>query len=443
MDRRQFLGRSGKLFTGAAMMPLIPRLMCSTALAQQSGSGYKAIICLYLSGGNDGNNTLIPSDQYYMDYAAGRQGLTLSRASLQTLSKTSSGRTFGLHPALSNVASLYNKGYASWLANTGPLATPSTKLSLTQGAQVPLGLFSHQSQASEWQSGVTQSNSTSGWAGRLADRLAGTPSDSSVPMIVSTAGWSLLGTGDTTNAAAIGNGTNTVQVLNALQLLSPYLSQMSDTDASNHLLSEIAGMQSGMLTTTNAINRAVQAGANFSTVFPTTSIGTQLEVIAKSISGHSAVGASRQIFYCLQPYYDTHALQLSSQQSNLADLDASVGAFASAMQEIGMFDDVILFTMSDFARAQVPNSTGGTDHGWGNHHLIVGGALKGGDVFGTFPSLILGGDDDLKDTGLWIPTTSVSQYAATLSGWLGAQASDISSVFPELANFKTPLPKFV
>ncbi len=120
-----------------------------------------------------------------------------------------------------------------------------------------------------------------------------------------------------------------------------------------------------------------------------------------------------------------------------------MGAFVAAMREVGMFDNVLLFTMSDFARAQVPNSTGGTDHGWGNHHFVVGGTVKGGDVFGTFPSLILAGDDDLKDTGLWIPTTSVSQYAATLSAWLGAQSSDISSVFPELANFKSPLPKFV
>lgn len=443
MNRRQFLSTSSKVITAAATMPLLPRLMCSSALAQQPTSGYRAIVCLYLSGGNDGNNTLIPTDQYYADYVAGRQGLSLSRSSLQALSKTSSGRTFGLHPSLSNMASLYNRGYAGWLANTGPLATPSTKASLTQGSSAPLGLFSHQSQAIEWQSAITESASSSGWAGRLADRLASTMSDSSVPMIVSTAGWSLLGAGNTTSAAALGNGTNTVQVLNGLQLLSPYITQMSDTDASNHLLSKIAGMQSGMLATTNALNRAVQVGGNFSTVFPSTSLGAQLEVIAKSINGHSAVGASRQIFYCQQLSYDTHTNQLNIQQSNLADLDASVAAFTSAMQEIGMFDNVVLFTMSDFARAQVPNTSGGTDHGWGNHHLIVGGAVKGGDVFGAFPSLVLGGDDDLKNTGLWIPTTSVSQYAATLSGWLGAQASDVSSVFPELANFTTPLPKFV
>jgi uncharacterized protein (DUF1501 family) len=443
MNRRQFLKTSSKFLSGAAAIPLLPRLMCSSALAQESTSSYKAIVCLYLSGGNDGNNTLIPTDQYYADYAAGRQGLTISRSSLQSLSKTSSGRTFGLHPSLRNMASLYNQGHASWLANTGPLSTPSTKTSLTQGASVPLGLFSHQSQATEWQSAITQSASVSGWAGRLADRLASTMSNSSVPMIVSTAGWSLLGVGNTTSAAALGNGTNTVEVLNSLQLLSPYISQMTDTDASNHLLSKIAGMQSGMLATTNALNRAVQMGGNFSTVFPRTSLGSQLEAVAKSINGHSAVGASRQIFYCQQQSYDTHITQLQTQQNNLADLDTSVAAFVSAMQEIGMFDNVLLFTMSDFARAQVPNSTGGTDHGWGNHHLIVGGAVKGRDVFGTFPSLILGGDDDLKNTGLWIPTTSVSQYAATLSSWLGAQASDISSVFPELANFTNPLPKFV
>ncbi len=146
-------------------------------------------MCLYLAGGNDGNNTLIPTDQYYADYATGRQGLALPRASLQNLSKaTSSGRTFGLHPALRNVASLYNAGNASWLANTGPLTSPATKQDLIQGAAVPFGLFSHPSQSSEWQSGVTQSSGLSGWAGRLADRLTNTFNDGSVPMIVSTAG---------------------------------------------------------------------------------------------------------------------------------------------------------------------------------------------------------------------------------------------------------------
>ena len=434
MNRREFLKHTSRIALGASATPLIPRLISAPLLAQAAGSnsGYRAIVCVYLDGGNDGNNTVIPADSYYSQYATGRGPLALDRTSLAGLRATSGGRLFGLHPSLKNVASLYNQGHATWLCNAGPLTTPYKEGQTT--GKIPLNLFSHTAQAAEWQSALTQADSSNGWAGRLADLLA-KQNLSSSPVVISTSGWQLLGSGTTTELAAIGAGNGAVAVLNALQSLTPSLNQMDSTLGSNSLSNAISEMQSGHLSTTKLLLDAASTGSSIQTKFPNTDIGQQLQVIAQMINGRSRFDVNRQIFLSSVSGYDTHTLQLSLQASNLADLDGAVGAFAAAMQEINMFDQVTLFTMTDFARAHQVNSTGGTDHAWGNHHLIVGGAVKGGDMYGTFPSLVIGGDDDFATSGLWIPTTSGSQYAATLAQWLGAQSKDLSNIFPELSNF--------
>ena len=338
---------------------------------------------------------------------------------------------------MTNVASLYNSKQAAFLANTGPLTAPLTKSALARSRQVPRNLFSHSDQQNEWQSAVTQTASVTGWAGRVADVLSASD-PSQVPMVISTAGWSLLGQGSVTEAASAGLGSNSVSVLNALQSLSPTIATIEGGPMTNLLQQQIASMQSSYLSITRNLLATISAGSTIKTVFPASSIGQQMRTIAEMIGGNSANGASRQIFFCLDGGYDTHTNQLTTQNTILGRIDAAIGAFASAMNEIGMFENVTLFTMTDFARSQVPNSTAGTDHAWGNHHLVVGGAVKGGDVYGTFPSLTVGGDDDAATNGLWIPTTSGSQYAATLSRWLGLSATDAVAVFPELNNFATP-----
>ncbi|MBW8748384.1 MAG: DUF1501 domain-containing protein, partial [Acidobacteria bacterium] len=185
MNRREFLKYASRITMGAGAAPLIPRLISAPLLAQAGGSnsGYRAIVCVYLDGGNDGNNTVIPADSYYSQYATGRAALAIDRTSLLNLQATSGGRLFGLHPSLKNVASLYNQGHATWLCNAGPLTTPYKKGQTT--VRVPLNLFSHSAQAAEWQSALTQTDSSNGWAGRLADLLA-KQNLSSSPIVVST-----------------------------------------------------------------------------------------------------------------------------------------------------------------------------------------------------------------------------------------------------------------
>jgi uncharacterized protein (DUF1501 family) len=440
MDRRNFLRNSSK----AAIAPLLPRLFASSAFAESTSSDYKAVVCLYLFGGNDGNNMLVPMDDYYQQYTVGRGAITLSRNSLLPLAGSTSGRLFGLHPALTNLTSLYNQGHAALVANAGPLTTPLTKATIAQGAATPQDLFGHTSQLAEWQSAITRTSSSTGWAGRIADVLSAQSQTTALPTVVSTAGWSLLGAGAKTSAVATSGGSSTIQVLNALSTLGPVISRLEQGDPLNHLHDLISQRQSGFMGQANVLAQVFQAGSGIRTVFPQTSIGQQLQTVAQIIHGRSQSGTSKQIFFCQDAnLYDTHAKQLDGQMSNLLDIDAALGAFMAAMTEIGMFDNVTLFSMTDFARAKQVNSTAGTDHAWGNHHFVAGGAVRGGKIYGTFPSLVMGGDDDAGTTGLWIPTTSGSQYAATLAQWLGVGPSDLGSIFPELGNFSTQTLNFV
>lgn len=437
MNRRDFLARSTGAAAGAGLTSLLPSLFASSSLAQ-SAKSYKAIVCLLLDGGCDGNNMLIPTDAHYSEYSLARQPLAIPVNHINRLSPGNSARSFGTHPALKQIASLYNTGEAAWVANTGPLTMPLTKQKLNQGALTPSDLFNHSTEKTQWQSAVTtKSDSSVGWAGRMSDLMSSSNSASTIPMIISTAGWQLLGTGAKTSAAAVATGANSIATMNAVQGMMPTLIGMEGNDPHNHLHDMVSAMQSSTLQTAKSLQSATSAGAGLKTVFPLSSIGQQLQLIAQMIGGHRAVDATRQVFVCQDVGYDTHTDQLLTQNIGLANIDAAIGSFASAMQELGLFDQVTLFTITDFARSLQFNSTGGTDHGWGNHLFMVGGAVKGGQIFGTFPSLNLGGDDDLGSTGLWIPTTSGSQYAATFASWLGTSASDNALIFPELRNFAT------
>jgi uncharacterized protein (DUF1501 family) len=418
---------------------------------------YKALVCIFLFGGNDGNNTVIPvttpksnANNSYAKYAAVRGGLALPQSSLNMIG-TKQGDQYGLHPGLTEIAALYNSGKVAVLANVGTLVTPLTQQQyLHQTKEIPLNLFSHLDQQTEWQSSLAQGFATSGWGGRVADVMQGC-NTGKLPIIVSVGGNALFVTGAQTNPATVTPG----QVL-GLQGFSTTAASTARMTAVNNLL----GFDNGLtligasnaiggsgINQANVLNQALAGGKALTTVFPATSLGGQLQEVAKIINVRATLGMQRQIFFAFLGGFDTHDKELTEQSTGLTTVSQAMNAFYNATVEMGVQNDVVTFTESDFGRTLQPSggATLGTDHAWGSHHFIMGGAVKGGDLYGSFPTQVLSGPDDANNRGVWIPQTSLDQYGASLATWFGVDPkTQFGTVFPNLTNFSAePLPAFL
>jgi len=409
------------------------------ALAQTS-SDYKALVCVFLYGGNDGNNTLIPFDSAgYQKYSQLRGPLALPQGSLLQLS---SQPDFALHPALPQIQALFNSGNAAFLANVGTLLQPTTRAQyLANAVTTPGNLFSHPDQQSEWHSQMSNSAGGSGWAGRLADRM--NPQfnpGATVPMVTSLDGEALFCTGVTTApvmVSATGPTSGTCRDYSYCSSRLQTAQQLSTLSTGVTLVQADNEITSNAYTYNNVLKEALGASSPLQTVFPPTAsgIGAQLQEVANLIKVRAALGVTRQIFFVGFGNFDTHGDQVSMQGKLLAELSPSLGAFYEALVELNVASQVTTFTCSDFARTLQPNSAAGSDHAWGNHHLIFGGAVKGGKIYGAYPTLALGGPDDAGSNGRWVPTTATAQYAATLAQWFGLSASDLPFVLPYIENF--------
>lgn len=433
------------------------RLTQVNALAQSAcPQDYKALVCVFLFGGNDGNNTVIPistpksnANNSYANYATGRGGLALAQGSLNMIN-TSQGDQYGLHPSLTEIASLYNnKKNVAIVANVGTLVGPLTQQQYLQHTKaIPVNLFSHLDQQTEWQSSLAQGFASTGWGGRLADAMQSC-NTGKVPILISVGGNTLFATGAQTNPATVTPG----QTL-GLQGFSTSAAATARLTALNNLLNFDNGLSlvhaanavagSG-ISQANAINQALAGVKTFATVFPNTSLGQQMLQIAKIISVRVSLGMSRQIFFAYLGGFDTHDKELTDQATGLQTVSQALNAFYNATVEMGVNQNVVTFTESDFGRTFQPSggSTLGTDHAWGSHHFIVGDAVKGGDLYGSFPTQALRGPDDATSRGVWIPQTSLDQYGATLANWFGVDSAKLSQVFPNLANFTSPPPAFL
>jgi uncharacterized protein (DUF1501 family) len=460
-SRRQFLTLGARSLAAIGAASLAGRLSQVSALAQSgcpTGSDYKALVCVFLFGGNDGNNTVIPistpasnPNNSYAKYAAVRGGLALPNDKTLNSIYTSKGDEYGLHPSLVELAALYNsKKNVAVLANVGSLVTPLTQKEYqSQSKAIPLNLFSHLDQQTELQTSMAQGFATSGWGGRLADAMEGC-NTIGFPTIVSVGGNALFATGAQTNPATVTAG----QVL-GLQGFSTSAASQARMAALQNLLSFDNGLTlvqaanaigSNGLSQASTLNKALEAGAALKTVFPNTSLGNQMAQIAKIINVRTELKVNRQIFFAYLGGFDTHDLELNDQGTGLASVSQALSAFYNATVEMGVNQNVVTFTESDFSRTLQPSggATLGTDHAWGSHHIIMGDAVKGGDVYGTFPTLELQGPDDANNRGVWIPTTSIDQYGATLATWFGVDPAKLGNVFPNLANFSAlPLPAFL
>jgi uncharacterized protein (DUF1501 family) len=440
MKRRSFLTHAGALAGSAALSQL-----GVFAAQAASGSDYKALVCIFLYGGNDSNNMLVPIDSSgYANYAKLRSTIALPQAQLLPLSVAGGTPEFGLHPALPGLQTLWNSGSLAVVANVGTLVQPLTKAQYLLTTTVkPESLFSHIDQQHQWQASISNtSSSNTGWGGRLSDQLASLNINASVPPMISTGGNNLFVTGAASQALVIpisgSFGLSGFSTGSADAARRSALAQLLGIDQQADLVNAAQNVMSGALTgsaTLNPILTTTDATLTGRFGALTSNFAKQMLAIAKVIEARSSLGASRQVFLATLGSFDTHTDEVNRQQSLLADLDAGLTAFHGAMADIGAGSSVTSFTLSDFSRTLLPNTGGGTDHAWGSHHLVIGDAVHGGQFYGTMPTLALGGPDDEGSEGRWIPTTAVDQYAATLAAWFGADASTLANVLPNLASF--------
>ncbi|MEO8051050.1 MAG: DUF1501 domain-containing protein [Acidobacteriota bacterium] len=457
-SRRQFLALGARSLAAIGAASLAGRLSQVNALAATGcPSDYKALVCVFLFGGNDGNNMVIPistptsnAANSYAKYAAVRAGLALPQSSLNSIN-TSIGDEYGLHPSLVELATLYNtRKNVAVLANVGSLVTPLTQAEYQQQSKaIPLNLFSHLDQQTELQTSLAQGFATTGWGGRLADAMQGC-NGSGFPTIVSVGGNTLFATGGQTSPATVTAG----QVLGlkgfaanaASQARLAALQNLLSFDNGLTLVQASNSIASNGINQATKLNQALASGTSLTTVFPNTSLGNQMAQIAKIINVRTALGVGRQIFFAYLGGFDTHDKELADQGTGLQQVSQALNAFYSATLEMGVNQDVVTFTESDFGRTLQPSggSTLGTDHAWGSHHIIMGDAVKGGDLYGTFPTQAIKGPDDANNRGVWIPTTSIDQYGATLATWFGVDPAKLTTVFPNLTNFQgKALPAFL
>ena len=430
-SRRGFIRVGAASIGSLALRPfgLLPALA-------QSGPNYRALVCVFLFGGNDSNNTVIPMDDAsFSAYQSIRGSLALTTSELTAPVTSAGGEPISFHGKLPEIASLFESKELCVVANVGALVQPLTRDQyMNQQAQIPLNLFSHADQQLAWQTSIAQGHSATGWAGRAADWIASQNINSSnFPAFFSVAGNSIEGTGAQTQPVALAPGQSL-----ALQGPAPGLSALTSlltTNSGMSLAQAANNTLSNSIADAAALAAALGKSTALQTQFPTTSIGAQLKQVAQIIQVASYLGMTRQIFFCSLGGFDTHAGELETHNNLYPQLSPALAAFYDATQELGVAPNVTTFTESDFSRTFQPTTEDGSDHAWGSHHLVLGGAVQGGQIFGQFPAFQLAGPNDADVRGRWIPTTSIDQYGATLCSWFGLPASALATVFPNLANF--------
>ncbi len=470
--------------------------LINSALAQGGAnafSDYKALICVFMSGGNDCNNLIIPRGSGYGNYAAIRQNLAIPEATLHAISpENNDGNDYGFHPAcgglpvgqtgqaVGGLAKLFDEDKLAVCFNVGPLVYPMNRAQyLNRSVPRPPQLFSHSDQVTHWQTSLPDQPARSGWGGRIADLLSPMQNEllsdpaerAKIALCTSIAGANTFEVGNVVqqyhvsssgavlmNTGSGTSGNNRLQAVNDLLAInSPNLMRNAYSDV---LERSIATGQ--LLSTAIEPTRDSGTGAQWSwTVpFPNTSLGNQLKMVARLIAARQNLGMKRQIFFVSVGGYDTHTSQVGDNAhvgdplygphaSLLFELSQSLFSFQRAMKQLAELTShpvlpndpalesrVTAFTASDFGRT-FPTNGQGSDHGWGSHHVVVGGAVRGGKTYGRFPVLQIKGPDD-TDTGRWIPSMSVDEYSATLAKWFGVSPTYMSTVFPNIGRFAKP-----
>ena len=469
-DRRRFLQGLGALVATGAASAVFPQLeLMGRALAAAPAPGeYRALVCIFLYGGNDSYNMLIPHaqaeyDTYLRsrggvyDATANPFGLGIARDNLATIADTA-GKTWGLHPSFAATKPLFDSGELAFLANVGSLVEPVRKseVGYPGGKPLPPYLYSHNDQQRQWMRGhATGTHAANGWGGLCGDRMATLNTGlMALPPTISIFGNNLYQSGASVLPYAIASSgpsqlarmSSTGSTADAARLAA--LNELLNAGQGQVMRSRYAelGRTSTLVNTTLRTALDPVNGGDIATVFPAEQLAGQLRMIARMIkvSQSASIGHKRQIFFAGLGGFDTHDNQMDPTRhaALLSQVAGGLVAFRAALQEIGMLNRVTTFTMSDFGRTLNSNGNG-TDHAWGGVQLVMGGAaanggsLQGRRVWGDYPLLELDGEQSMG-RGRMIPTTSIQQYGATLGSWLGVGDAELATIFPGLGNFATP-----
>ncbi|MFK8082223.1 MAG: DUF1501 domain-containing protein [Granulosicoccus sp.] len=411
--------------------------------------GYKALVCVLLSGGNDSFNMFVPaSASAHADYANARQFLALPREQLLRVSPVSysDGITYGFHPVMTESQRLFANRELAVIGNVGSLVQPiSQEEYINSSSAIPKQLFSHNDQTDSWLAANADGGARFGWAGRTMDIMYPDNIPSPSPSI-STGGHSLWQTARRVRTYEVGiNGagyrylpgpSGEIRLSSMFSEMHAAAAQQDNIFAREHALTLERDLEYG-----NRVNEALGFSQDFTTPFTGGLLAAQLNMVARLIDVRSRLDTdlNRQVFLVRLGGWDTHQNQMEgpgNHQDLLQQLDLALSAFQSAIQELGTQDLVTTFTATEFGRSLTPNNSG-TDHGWGGHNLVMGGAVQGGDIYGQMPQVSRDSPDTVENNRV-IPTTSVDQYSATLARWFGLNDAELSSVFPNLRNFSTP-----
>ncbi|WP_201027399.1 DUF1501 domain-containing protein [Paraglaciecola hydrolytica] len=451
-SRRQFLRHAlygcGSLALGsssfaanASQLHLAGAKLQQASHARRGFDDYKALVCIFLYGGNDAFNMVVPtSSTEYNDYKSARQGLALEQSSLLALGKHNNV-DYGLHPAMAGLKNLFDTKKMALLANVGALVEPVSQIAYQQNkVLLPPQLFSHNDQQIYLQSLQSASKPT-GWLGRAGDLLMSANDNQQLSMNISLSGNNIMQAGQNVFPYSMdASGVNMLSRLNndsteQTELNRAAVYQRILQQQRSHLFTRhFANTQQRAWALASTVNDALAVTSPITTPFPAeNSLAMSLKMIGQMIAARGNLNVSRQTFFIGIGDFDTHGDQVNRQPALFSMLDEAITAFYAATVELGMENQVTTFTASDFGRTLSSNGDG-TDHGWGSHQLMVGGAVTGGQIFGNMPTLALNSPDDIGE-GRIIPTTSMDQYGATLGRWFGLQESDMADVYPNLHNF--------
>ncbi len=443
VTRRRFMGEAScAAVSGSAALGSLLNLNLMGKLAAEEvpeGDDYRALVCVFLAGGNDSFNMLVPrGEDEFGEYAAIRGNLALSRGELLPVTSPGiTGKSFGLHPSLTKIRNLYSEGQAAFIANVGTMKEKASKEHLSQNTDLyPDGLFSHSDQQRQWHTSLPDRTATSGWFGRLSNLTDDLNGEHNFASSISLNGTNLLQT-------AAGNIPYVVEPSGPRGLSqwddpawaygrAAVRSQL-DLEYNNLIQKTFIRRKKLAMELNEVFGDALDALAPEERSIGESKLGDQLEMVLKAIKVRETLGVKRQTFFVFLGGWDLHSSLLNPHQALLDQLDDALGDFQTALNSAGLSEQVTTFTASDFGRSLTSNGQG-SDHAWGGHQLVMGGAVNGGDVYGQYPDLYQGAPLDLG-RGRIVPTTSVDEYFAEMACWFGISRQQLPLIFPNIERF--------